>query len=121
MATRKQKKAVQKMVENGGVVSRAMRDAGYSEETAKTPKKLTESKGFKELLEQYLPDDLILSALEEDIRAKKMNRKGELELASKIKGLLTNKTDITSNGEKIVLLPSEVLERIGDTPEDTAQ
>lgn len=41
------KKAVANMVENGGNVSKAMRDAGYSEETAISPKKLTDSKGFK--------------------------------------------------------------------------
>ena len=49
MATEKQIKAISNMVENGGIASRAMVDAGYSEATAKTPQKLTESKGFKEL------------------------------------------------------------------------
>lgn len=51
--TLKQKKAIENMVENGGNVSRAMMDAGYSPATAKTPQKLTESKGFVELKEEY--------------------------------------------------------------------
>lgn len=45
--TLKQDKALDNMVENGGNVSKAMRDAGYSENTAKTPQKLTSSKAFK--------------------------------------------------------------------------
>ena len=59
MATTKQKKAFDKMVENGGNVSPAMIEAGYSENTAHTPQKLTESKGWKELMETYLPDELL--------------------------------------------------------------
>ena len=44
MATIRQKKALAKIVENGGNVSKAMVEAGYSPMTAKTPQKLTESK-----------------------------------------------------------------------------
>lgn len=56
MATVRQKKAAEKVVENGGNVSKAMREAGYSPETAKNPKKLTKSKGWDALMEQYLDD-----------------------------------------------------------------
>lgn len=48
MPTIKQKIAVAKLVGNGGNVTQAMRDAGYTEATANTPQKLTESEGFKE-------------------------------------------------------------------------
>lgn len=102
MATEKQIKAISNMVENGGIASRAMVDAGYSEATAKTPQKLTESKGFKELCEEYgLTDGLIIESLVEDIRLKPQNRKPELELGAKIRGMLVDKTDITTNGEPI--------------------
>ncbi len=37
MSTIKQEKALEKMVENGGNIGQAMRDVGYSENTAKTP------------------------------------------------------------------------------------
>lgn len=50
MATQKQTTAAKKMVENGGIVSKAMVDAGYSPATAKTPQKLTESKGYKNIV-----------------------------------------------------------------------
>ena len=53
MATVKQKVAALKMVENGGIASRAMIDAGYSPQTAKSPHKLTNSQGFQEIKERY--------------------------------------------------------------------
>ncbi len=59
MATLRQKNVVKKILENGGNVSKAMRDSGYSPLTAKTPSKLTDSQGFKNLLEKYLPDKLL--------------------------------------------------------------
>lgn len=56
---RKHKLVVDKMVENGGNVSKAIRDAGYSESMSHTPQKITESKTFLEVLEEYLPDDVL--------------------------------------------------------------
>ncbi len=94
MATIKQKKAAENLVENGGNVSKAMRDAGYSEATAKTPQKLTESVGFLELCDELgLTDTLIAQSLVDDIKAKPGERKPELELAAKIRGLLKDKVE----------------------------
>lgn len=87
MATTRQKMAFNRVVENGGNISRAMMDVGYTPATAKTPQKLTESKGFQELCDQHgLTDDFLIRALIEDIENKPKNRKPELELAFKIKG-----------------------------------
>jgi hypothetical protein len=98
MSTYKQQQALNKMVENGGNVGQAMRDVGYSKNTAKTPQKLTESQGFISLCEDKgLTDDLLINALVEDIKIKKGNRRAELELAFKIKGKLTNRFDINEN------------------------
>lgn len=55
----RQKLAFQKAVENHGNISKAMVEAGYSEASAKNPKNLTDSKGWKELMEEYLPDSLL--------------------------------------------------------------
>ena len=93
MATLKQKKAIDNMVGNGGNVTKAMIDAGYSPNTANTPQKLTTSVAFAELLEAYLPDDMLLGALSEDIEEKKANRKAELELAFKLKGKMVDKSE----------------------------
>lgn len=59
MATQRQKKTAKILAESGGKksVSAAMREAGYSNITAATPKKLTGSKSWAELMEEYLPDD----------------------------------------------------------------
>lgn len=106
MPTVKQRKALDKMVENGGVVSAAMRDVGYSAETAKTPQKLTESKGFKELLEEMgLTDELLTKALVEDIEKKPQNRKAELELGFKIKGRLNENP--MANRTLVVIVSNE--------------
>lgn len=60
MATTRQKRAIEKVVENRGrSISQAMRDAGYPAVTAKNPKNLTESKAWAELMKEYLPDENI--------------------------------------------------------------
>lgn len=87
MATIKQRKAIDKLVENGGNISKAMVDAGYSPATAHTPSKLTDSIGFNELCNKLgLTEDFLINALKEDIETKKGNRKGELELGFKVRG-----------------------------------
>jgi hypothetical protein len=108
MPTELQKRAVNEMVENGGKVQPAMVKAGYSKNTAKTPQKLTESKGFKELCEECgLTDELILSSLTEDIKAKPQNRKPELELGAKIKGLVKDRMELS--GDKDNPIPIAIL------------
>jgi hypothetical protein len=104
MATEKQKMAVDRIVENRGNISKSMREAGYDDTTAKNPKNLTESKGYKELCEEYgLTDELIITSLVADIIAKPQNRKPELELGAKMKGLMIEKKEIdhTSKGEAL--------------------
>lgn len=70
--TNKQNIAMQKVVENGGNVSKAMVDAGYSPKTAENPSKLTDSKAWKEQMEQYLPDEKLLSKHEEALEANRV-------------------------------------------------
>lgn len=56
----RQKKVFKHMVEKGGTVAEAMREADYSEATIHNPQKVTESQGFISLLES-LPDELLSS------------------------------------------------------------
>ena len=105
MATEMQKRAFKVLVEKGGKVSNAMREAKYSENTLKTPQKLTESDGFQELMNKAgLTDEFLNTALYEDIKAKKKNRKPELELAYKLKGKMTEKIEID---DKRILLDED--------------
>lgn len=101
MATERQKRAVDELVGKGGNVTQAMLAAGYSPNTANTPQKLTESEGYRELMDAYLPDDMLLRALADDIEKKVGNRKPELELAFKVKGRMTEKVDVTTKGESL--------------------
>ncbi|HAU39989.1 MAG: hypothetical protein UV80_C0006G0041 [Candidatus Peregrinibacteria bacterium GW2011_GWF2_43_17] len=99
MATFKQTLATQKIMENHGNVSKSMKDAGYTDSTAKNPKNLTGSKGFQKLLDELgLTKEFIISALVEDIMAKKGKRKPELELAAKLKGMF----DISEENPDII-------------------
>jgi hypothetical protein len=53
------KKAFLIAVENGGRISPAMREAGYSPATAENPSKLTKTKAWQDLMEEYLPESLL--------------------------------------------------------------
>lgn len=75
--TLKQAKAIEKMVENGGNVSKAMRDAGYSEAMSKNPQKLMRSKAVRNELGPLLKKhdlnlDKYLSVISEAQRAVKV-------------------------------------------------
>ena len=89
MPSLRQRRAVERIVEKRGSISSAMRDVGYKPATAKNPSNLTNSRGFKELCDELgLTETLLTEALVEDIKAKKGNRKAELELGYKVRGLL---------------------------------
>lgn len=80
--TVKQTKAIKNAVENGGNVSKAMRDAGYSPQTAKNPSKLTESIAWNDLMEQHLPDTELAKVHDELLHSKKITKfigKGDYE------------------------------------------
>lgn len=53
------KKAMKLALENGGNVSKAMRDAGYSAAMSKNPQKLKKEIGWKALLDKFLPESLV--------------------------------------------------------------
>src|SRR3990167_2185992 len=88
MATELQKRAVDKLVEMGRQprsLGKAMIAAGYDPTTALHPKKLTESKGFKEICKKNgLTENLITKALVSDIKSKPKKRLGELNLGAEI-------------------------------------
>lgn len=131
MPTIKQKKAFNKIVENRGNVSKTMLEVGYTENSAKNPSNLTDSKGWEELMEEYLPDSLLGKRHKELLNkrehiAKNNNETHEIEvldtgepdtnavkagldMAYKLKGKYApEKKDITSQGEKISLADNKV-------------
>lgn len=100
MTTIRQKLAASKLVENGGNMGKAMIAAGYSKATAKTPQKLTRSKGWRELMENSLPDELLCKKLRELIDAKNtiIVRRG-----NKVKVIKTINTNAVAKGLDMVL------------------
>lgn len=95
MPTIKQEKAVKALSENiGKPIGQAMRESGYSESTSKTPKRLTESDGWKELMDKNIPDKSLAKVHKEGLKANKDGvpdhaiRHKYLETGYKIKGKL---------------------------------
>lgn len=65
----RQKLAFKRLVEKGGSVSAGMRAVGYSPATAKTPSKLTKSRSWNQLMDQYISDDLLSKVHNEQLQA----------------------------------------------------
>ena len=57
----------------GKPIGKAMLDNGYAPTTAKNPDHLTESKGWEELMNKYLPDDKLLTVHERALDATKIH------------------------------------------------
>ena len=80
MATKKprkpsirQTKALANLVENGGNVSKAMIDAGYSAATAHTPAKLTQSQAFQHFMQEAgVTDQKLVQVIKEGLEANKV-------------------------------------------------
>lgn len=99
-------------MENGGNVSRAMRDANLSDAYASNPQKMKASKGWQELLDEYIPEDLLQQKLKEGLGATKtlgetpevdfQTRHKYLDTAFKLRGsYAAEKKDLTTNGKPI--------------------
>lgn len=119
MPTIKQKRAVVKIIENHGNVSKSMLQVGYSPNTAKKPQNLTESQGYLQIMDELgLTEDFLVKALKEDIELKPQNRKPELELAVKMRGMITDKKDITSGGKPLPMLGGQTVDAISNNDSD---
>ncbi len=109
MPTIKQKKAFKELGVNGGNISQAMKVAGYSESVSGRTDKLVRTKGWEELMEQYLPDKL-LGQKHKALLNKKDKETGEpetqavskgLEMAYKLKGRFVERIDHTTLGKEL--------------------
>lgn len=117
MATLKQKKVFKDIMENKGKpISKAMIDAGYPKTTAKNPQQLTNSLGWKELMDHYWSDKLIAKTIKNNMKATKkeviagkveivQDRASQLkavEIALKAKGrYIESATQVNLDGLKI--------------------
>lgn len=113
----RQKSVAKKVLESHGKisVSKAMLESGYPPATAKNPQAITRSKGWKELMDKYLPDDKLLEVHEQGLEATKTitshtepdytmpdyaTRAKYLELGYKVKGrFIENGVTIQNTGD----------------------
>ena len=110
MATFKQKRAFKEVL-NGSTITKAMKVAGYADTTASTTGKLTNTIGWNELMNEYLPDKLLAKKHLEGLEATKGGESEEpdyavrhkyLDSAYKVKGnYAPEKKDITTGGDKL--------------------
>lgn len=147
MATQKQKEAMNKIMENRGMpISTAMLEVGYKPKTAKNPKNLTESDGWLELMDKYLPEKDLAKVHKEGLQAgkhvfKNNNETGEIEdlgiepdyptrhkyldTAYKLKGLYAPEknqnvnvnVDVKQNKETIRQIAQEVIKKLRNEQE----
>ena len=138
--TAKQLLAFKESVENGGNISQAMKDAGYSPATVNNPSNLTDSDGWEILLETFIPDEKLAIKLDEGLDSnrtistiKGTNANGAttdfidvpdfatrhkyLETALKLKQRLIERKDITSDGKPLVDI-NKTLEKIYGPPRE---
>ena len=119
--TLKQRRAFEKTIENNGNVSKSMVQVGYSENFAKNPQTLTESKGWKQLCEEKgLTDTFLVDALVSDIKGKPKNRKPELELGFKVLGRLSNVPEGLPTEQHVHFHNDKIVKIIG-TAEEQAE
>ena len=94
IVTPRQRKAAKKVVANlnsdqPASLGEVMKSVGYSESVQNHPALVTETTGFKQALRDMgLTEDLITTALVEDIDKKKQNRIQELKLGAELLGMV---------------------------------
>ena len=85
MPTELQKRGIKELSENPRNKGKALRKAGYSKTSSEKPKEILESKGWQELMEEYLPDNLLAEKHKELLNKKEVilrnnNKTKEIEV-----------------------------------------
>lgn len=85
----------QKISEGKVNKGKALAKAGYSEQTQKSPKLVTESQGFKAYMaEAGITEASIAKMLAYDLEAKPADRLGELKLTTELLGIKENNLNV---------------------------
>lgn len=78
------RRVVEEAMKTGGKMTPAILAAGYSPSTANNPKAITETKSWKLLMEEYLPEDKVVQRHQELLD--KRERRGVYDLNGKLTG-----------------------------------
>jgi hypothetical protein len=112
MATTRQISAINKISENlrkkkAEPLGKILRDAGYSQSVSESPTVVTNTKSWKELMDEYIPEYKILKRLNQILeKGKDENSTKAIDIATKMRGRyapskieLTNPEDEMSDEE----------------------
>lgn len=90
----------------------ALKKAGYSDAVTKTPKLVTESKGFLVYMDESgLTEENLATYLAADIKDKPANRLGELKLAMEVRGLKDNTINVNmKKADDALLLMKSIID-----------
>lgn len=115
MATKLRHRRVFKhVVEEGRKLGEAIKMEGYSDAVATAPTKITKTRSWKELVDEYLSDELLTKTHNELIKNKDANiRTRAVEMGYKVK---KRYSDEAQSGNVIVVLPAEVINRAQKEP-----
>jgi hypothetical protein len=131
MATLRVEKLAKKVLHDNVGVSKAMIAVGYAPSSARTPQRVTKTKGFQELMQKYLPDKHLQEKHREFLDAPRQIRtykKGDmvsetietdpsavraLDMAYKLKGRYSSEE---VNKTLIINISAESANRYGVTP-----
>lgn len=116
----KQELVAKKLLKNPSIpISKAMVEAGYTPATAKSPQKLTMSKGWAKLMEEYFPDEDLVKVHKEGLHATRIfsshtepdkevpdhpTRHKFLETAYKLKRYIGDKNDGQQDQPNILVI-----------------
>lgn len=115
---------IEKLENVGKPLGQIMRENGYADNTADNPDHVTKSKSWEILLDEYIPEDLVLETHKEAFKADRtisvvsgkqasggttdfvdvpdwQTRMKATELGYKVRGKLTDKIDHTTNGKDL--------------------
>ena len=126
MATIKQKRAFKEIAVNGGNITAAMRKAGYAPSITNNTDKLTNSLGWQELMNEYLPDSKLAEVHQKGLEAMRIHtshtepdtvvedwptRAKYLDMAYKVKGNYApeKSTNVNINVEELRMTIKENL------------
>lgn len=117
--TRKQRNLAKVTLENPTLTKgELVALGGYTGSVIKNPNRALESQGYLKALDEYgLTEELLTKSLVADIKAKPKNRKPELELGYKIRGML-NPEEKPNNQVVVVNISSEIAKKydINESP-----
>lgn len=107
--TYKQRKFAKKVLIEGKSKRQAAKEAGYADSIAKNPKKITESKGWETLQEEFLPDPLLAQRHQELLNANYIQHYVFPKMTTEVKkGRKTIKGTLLLSDEEIKVIVESV-------------